>query len=37
MKKILISLIVLFISFGNKLVADTTNSMKQINEGKEDA
>ena len=37
MKKILISLIVLFLSFGNKIVADTTNSMKQINEGKEDA
>ena len=37
MKKILISLIVLFISFGNKIAADTTNSIKQINEGKEDA
>ena len=37
MKKILISLIVLFISFGNKIVADTTNSIKQIYEGKEDA
>ena len=37
MKKILISLIVLFLSFGNKIVADTTNSIKQIYEGKEDA
>ena len=37
MKKIFLTLFFLFLTFNSKIIADTSNSIKQIYEGKEDA
>ena len=37
MKKIFLTLVFLFLTFNSKIIADTSNSIKQIYEGKEDA
>ena len=37
MKNIFLKLIILFLIFNNKVIADTSNSIQQIYEGKEDA
>ncbi len=37
MKKIFLTLIILFLTFSTKIIADTSNSIKQIYEGNEDA
>ena len=37
MKKIFLTLAILFLTFNSKIIADTSNTIKQIYEGKEDA
>ena len=37
MKKIFLTLAILFLTFNSKIIADTSNSIKQIYEGEEDA